>query len=68
MEGGEKTADKDLVFEDTMKNLGRRLKEGNALDVGQRGSNKVSQMAGQIVDKFEQRTKEAADVIKPIVL
>ena len=62
MEGGpgEKPAtnEKAQLFEETVKKLGTKLKDGNALDVGQRGCNKVSQMAEQLVHKLERPSKE----------
>lgn len=45
--------DKMQVFEETMKKLGCKLREGNVLEVGQRGSNKVSAMAEQLVHKLD---------------
>jgi hypothetical protein len=39
-------------FDETVKTLGNKLKEGNTLDVGQRGCNKVSAMAEQLRHKF----------------
>jgi len=45
-------------FEDTVKTLGNKLKEGNTLDVGQRGSNKVSAMAEQLRHKFVKTVPE----------
>ncbi|CAL8071583.1 unnamed protein product [Orchesella dallaii] len=58
MEGVTAVADgegneKFQLFEETMKKLGSKLKEGNALEIGQRGSNKVSAMAEQLVHKLE---------------
>lgn len=45
-------SDKLQLFEETMKKLNSKLK-GSALEVGQRGSNKVSAMAEQLVHKLE---------------
>lgn len=59
MEGMENKGedDKMQLFEETMKKLGAKLREGNALEVGQRGQNKVSQMAEQLVHKLEKGEK-----------
>ena len=43
--------DKLVDFERGMKQLERKLKEGSALETGQRGSNKVSAMAQQLANK-----------------
>ena len=55
MEGGTEKSlnEREKLFEETVKKLGNKLKEGNALDIGQRGCNKVSQMAEQLSHKFD---------------
>jgi len=45
--------EKFQLFEETMKKLGSKLKEGNALEIGQRGSNKVSAIEEQLLHRLE---------------
>ncbi|CAG7823578.1 unnamed protein product [Allacma fusca] len=69
MEGsgpGDKSSDRQQLFEDTMKKLGSKLKEGNSLEVGQRGANKVSQMASKLVNKLE-KPKEEQVAARPAI-
>lgn len=51
---------KELLFDETVKKLGNKLKEGNTLDIGQRGSNKVSQMAEKLSHKLVKPEAEPA--------
>lgn len=50
---GQGVGEDDKLFEETLKKLGSKLREGNSLEVGQRGSNKVSAMAEQLVHKYD---------------
>ena len=71
MEGVDKTQpnEKATLFDETVKKLGTKLRDGNALELGQRGSNKVSQMAEQLSHKLDRpvRETEASTVTKPNV-
>jgi hypothetical protein len=52
-------SEKTQLLEEAVKKLGAKLKDGNALEVGQRGCNKVSQMAEKLVHKLERPNKES---------
>lgn len=48
----------DEIVDDTMRKIGNKIKHGSALEVGQRGSNKVSAMAEQLIHKLETKSTE----------
>jgi len=64
---GGKNSDGLQNFEENIKTLGKKLKDGNVLDVGQRGCNKVSQMASKLVTKWEKPRETESIVAKPAV-
>ena len=53
----QETASRYAEVDVTLKRLEQKLKEGSALETGQRGSNKVSAMAEQFAPKQEEKAQ-----------
>lgn len=68
MDGTTGASLEEQLFDDTDKRLGNKLKHGNALDVGQRGCNKVSAMAEQLIHKLERPKQTEASQSKQTVI
>jgi hypothetical protein len=60
--------DEQCFVDENVRKLGNKLKHGNALDVGQRGCNKVSAMAEQLIHKLERPKQTDSAQIKQTVI
>lgn len=64
----EESAARYAEIDVTLKRLEKKMKEGSALEMGQRGSNKVSAMAEQFSSKLEPKETTKPNIPKSVSL